>query len=127
MEDFNLLLNRRIADRRRLQAVAQGFVVQQYGADWTEGLRIETVPVVDEFRNVHFSRPGADQMCRKALRYVKPILTSSMEDARICIARPLDYCTEGGDKAQTRYRSIEFSSRGAWSSPTRPAMISAAK
>src|SRR5579864_5898679 len=53
MENPNLFLTRGVADRRRLQPVAQSFVVQ---LDWSGGHKTQRqcrVPVVDEFERIH--------------------------------------------------------------------------
>jgi hypothetical protein len=49
MKDFDLLLDGRIANRGRLQSIAQRFIGQQHRPRRMERARIESVPVVDEF------------------------------------------------------------------------------
>src|SRR5271157_135554 len=57
MEDLDLLLNGRIADRRRLQPVAQRFVIQQDLARRYHRAGVDGVPVVNEISNFgsHFA------------------------------------------------------------------------
>ena len=52
MEDFDFLLDRGIANGGRLQAVAQSFIGQQHRPRRPHRLRVQPVPVVDEFRDV---------------------------------------------------------------------------
>ena len=67
VQDFDLLLNGRIADGRRLQAVAQRFIRQAHRSRRMQRLRIQRIPVVDEFGNVHRQAPAAlrlsEQLC----------------------------------------------------------------
>jgi len=53
MKNFDLLLDRRIADRRRLQAVAQRFIRQAHRSRQMQQSRVLAVPIVNEFRSVH--------------------------------------------------------------------------
>lgn len=55
MQDFEFLLNRRIAHGGRLQAVTQSFIGEKNRTGQPQRLRVEAVPVVDEFRDVHNS------------------------------------------------------------------------
>jgi len=50
VQNFDLLLDRRIADGRRLQAVAQRFIGQEHRPRRMQRLRIQKIPVVDQFR-----------------------------------------------------------------------------
>ena len=53
MKDLNLLGDRRIANRRRLQPVTQSLIVQQHRPRRLQSRRMVLVPVVDEFGGVH--------------------------------------------------------------------------
>ncbi len=53
MEDIEFLFDGRITHRGRLQAIAQGFVIQKNEAGRTQACRVILVPVVDEFRSLH--------------------------------------------------------------------------
>jgi len=53
VENLDLLFDGRIADGRRLQAVAQGFVVEQDRSARRQLRRRYLVPVVDQVRTVH--------------------------------------------------------------------------
>src|SRR5215472_16870137 len=53
MKDLNLLRNRRIAHRRRLQPVAQALVVEQDRTGRLHSGRVVLVPVVDQVGGVH--------------------------------------------------------------------------
>ena len=53
MKNFNLLGNRGIAHRRRLQPIAQALIVEQNRPRRLQPRRMILVPVVDEFGGVH--------------------------------------------------------------------------
>ncbi len=52
VKDLDLLLDGRIADRRRLQPVAQRFVIQQDAPSRDHRLGVDCVPVVNQLRNI---------------------------------------------------------------------------
>ena len=57
MEDLNFLGNRRIADRWRLQAIAETLIIEQHRPRRLQSRRIILIPVVDEFGSVHGQLP----------------------------------------------------------------------
>lgn len=56
VQDFDFRFERRVGDGRRLQAVAQGLIVEQDGLRRDEGRGVLAVPVEDEVRWVHGKR-----------------------------------------------------------------------
>src|ERR1039458_3652212 len=62
MQDFNFLGNRRIAHRRRLQAVAQTLIIEQHRRGRLQSRRMVLVPVVDEFGGVHVRVPSTEYL-----------------------------------------------------------------
>ena len=53
VQDFDFLFDRWIAHGWRLQTVAQGFVGQAHRSRRMQGLRVKSVPIVDQFRSIH--------------------------------------------------------------------------
>src|SRR3954463_11207582 len=59
MKNLNFLCNGRVAHRRRLQAVAKSFIIQQNRAAGQKLKRERPVPVIDEIRGLHIAKAEA--------------------------------------------------------------------
>ena len=53
VQNFDLVCDRRIAHRGRLQTIAQSLVIQHHAPGGPQGFRMNRIPVVNELRGVH--------------------------------------------------------------------------